>query len=148
MAVDPHTGQIAVVYPDQVGPSSAIELVSCPPAFSGPCKAPVVINDVGYGQRLLPAVAIDNLGMVHVSWYDSRNAATDPLSSMVDIYATYARSLNHSFHTNARVTQSTIDFSNRYFIGDYSGMAASHGVAHPAWTDGLLKSARLLAPHK
>ncbi|HET9086278.1 MAG TPA: hypothetical protein VFN53_02030 [Acidobacteriaceae bacterium] len=88
MAVDPRTSAVAVLYADQVGANSAIEYVHCPPAFSGPCSQPVQINDVNYGQRVFPAVAVDNFGIVHMSWYDSRNDPSDPYSSHLDIYAT------------------------------------------------------------
>lgn len=142
MAVDPNNGGIALVYSEQVGPISVMEYVHCPPAFAGPCSQPVAISDVDYGQRVFPAIAIDNLGIVHVSWYDSRNVASDPYSSQLDIYATYANSENGPFHVNTRITPSTIDFSGWYFIGDYTGLAASSGIAHPAWTNGWLTTSR------
>ena len=145
MAVDPVSGSIVVVYTDQPGPNSVAEYVRCPPAFSGACASPQAINDVGDGQRVFPAVAVDNLGIVHVSWYDSRNASSDPYSSQLDVYATFALSVHKPFHANARVTPSTIDFDSRGFIGDYTGTAAGWGIAHPAWTNGYLQSSLLLA---
>ncbi len=62
MAVDPVTQTIVVVYADQPGTNSTVEYITCPPAFSGPCTAPMAINDVSDGQRVFPAVAVDNLG--------------------------------------------------------------------------------------
>jgi hypothetical protein len=145
MAVDPVSGSIAVVYIDQPGPNSVVEYVLCPPAFSSACAAPQAINDASDGQRVFPAVAVDNLGIVHVSWYDSRNASSDPYSSQLDVYATFALSVHKPFHANARVTPSTIDFDSRTFIGDYTGTAARWGIARPAWTNGYLQSSLLLA---
>lgn len=148
MAVDP-SGWIAIVYVDQPGANSATEYIACPPAFSQPCSAPKVISDVAMGQRVFPAVAIDNLGIVHVSWFDGRNAPDTPYSSQLDLYATFASSVRKPFHANSRVSSSTIDFdyanlgSIAHFIGDYSGIAAGQGVAHPVWTDGYLQTSTL-----
>ena len=148
MAVDPKTGQIAVVYANQLGANSAIEYVHCPPAFSGSCSSPVPINDVSDGQRVFPAIAIDNQGMVHVSWYDSRNDPTNPDSSNLDVYSTYADSVDQPFHPNVRVTSSMIQFNNLGFIGDYTGITAVSGVARPAWTDGELSTTTLNVPNR
>jgi hypothetical protein len=148
MAVDPVSGAIVVVYTDQPGSNSAVEYIRCPAAFAGPCGAPKVISDVGLGQRVFPAVAVDNLGIVHASWYDSRNAPDDPYASQLDVYATFAYSPSKPFHANTRVTSATIDFGTRGFIGDYTGIAAGWGIAHPAWTNGYLESAMLaVVPH-
>jgi hypothetical protein len=152
MAVDPNSGKIAVVYADQAGSTSVMEYVRCAPGFAGPCSQPVAISDVNYGQRVFPAVAIDNLGIVHASWYDSRNAASDTYSGQLDIYATYADSVTLPFHKNTRVTRSTINVNAwnvpgaPYYLGDYTGIAASWGIAHPAWADGLLATTPLVAP--
>lgn len=146
MAVDPNNGKIAVVYADQVGSTSVMEFVACPPAFTRPCSKPVAISDANYGERVFPAVAIDNLGIVHASWYDSRNAASDPYSAQLDIYATYAGSVGAQFHANTRITPYTIDFTGWSFIGDYTGIAANSGVAHPVWTQGWLTTSQDTAP--
>jgi len=151
MAVDPVSGSVAVVYIDQPGPNSVVEYVLCPPAFSGACTSPKGINDVNSGQRVFPAVAIDNFGIVHVSWFDGRNASSNPYSSQLDLYATFADSVHKPFHTNARISTSTTNYDtinlgpSSYFIGDYTGIAAGWGIAHPAWTDGYLQTAILVA---
>lgn len=148
MAVSPRTGQIAIVYADQIGANSAIEYVHCPPAFSGSCSSPVPVNDVSDGQRVYPAITIDNQGIVHVSWYDSRNDPDNPYSSNLDVYATYANSVDQPFHPNVRVTTSSINFGESGFIGDYSGITAVSGVARPAWTDGTLTTTTLTVPNR
>jgi hypothetical protein len=35
-----------------------------------------------------------------------------------------------------RVTSSTVDAGTASFIGDYAGIAAGGGSAHPVWTSG------------
>ncbi len=150
MAVDPVTGYVAFVYADQPGLSSAVEYVVCPPAFSGACTPPRVVNDSTEGQRVFPAVAIDYLGIVHVSWFDGRNAPANPYSSQLDLYATFAPSVKKPFRANVRVTPSSTDFStiglwpSSYFIGDYTGIAAAWGYAHPAFTNGHLQTTTTL----
>ncbi len=153
MAVDPRTRQIAIVYPDQKDANSAIESVQCPPAFSGACSSPAAVYDVNDGQRVFPAVAIDNLGIVHISWYDSRNDPTSLYSSDLDVYATYANSVAQPFHPNVRVTPSTINFDiadtiPSGFIGDYSGITAVSGIARPAWTDSTLSATTVTVPNR
>ncbi|MFI5166298.1 MAG: sialidase family protein [Thermoanaerobaculales bacterium] len=143
MAVDPRTGAPVIVYTDQPGASSAVEYIRCQPGFAGPCTAPQTISDSSTGQRTFPAVAVDPSGKVHVSWFDSRNAPDNPASSELDVYATFADEPTRPFHANARVSSATTDFGTRYFIGDYTGMAASSGIAHPAWTNGYLQTATL-----
>lgn len=147
MAVAPVGGEIAVVYIDQPGPTSVVEYVLCPAALEGACAAPRTISDTNVGQRVLPAVAIDSLGFVHASWFDSRNAPSNPYSSQLDLYAASATSPNKRFRSNVRVTTSTTDFDNSLkpkFIGDYTGIAAGWGIAHPAWTNGYMQTSTLV----
>ncbi len=103
----------------------------------------------------MPAVAADTHGVVHISWFDTRNSGTSVDS--LDIYATYTKNNGSSFAPNARVTSTQIQASSAGdFIGDYSGIAAgpngTTGLAHPAWTsaglalNGLLQTALLTVP--
>jgi hypothetical protein len=76
-------------------------------------------------------------GVIHVSWYDTR---LDPSRMTTNVF--YAQSTDHglSFGRNVRVTtaptnetSSHADLGNQY--GDYEGIAAFDGLAHPVWTD-------------
>lgn len=76
-------------------------------------------------------------GSIHMSWYDTRN---DPTHQSTNVL--YARSTNGglSFSANVQVTSAPTnetccgaDLGNQY--GDYEGIAALKGVAHPIWTD-------------
>lgn len=92
-------------------------------------------------------LAVDPLtGDVDVSYYDTRNDTTGA-RYMTDVY--FARSLDggSSWQPNVRVTNQSsnehdcnglfpcpfIDYGNQY--GDYEGIAAFDGIAHPIWTD-------------
>jgi len=103
-------------------------------------SAPHVVNDgpatADHFNHWLSVDPAD--GSINVSFYDTRN---DPAGLQTDVY--YARSTNGgaSFLPNVKVTTARsdetwapADLGNQY--GDYAGMAASGGVAHPFWTDG------------
>ena len=56
-----------------------------------------------------------------------------------------------TFGENARVTAATIDAGDATFIGDYNGVAAAAGSAHPVWTNGgfnngSMQTARVTLP--
>jgi hypothetical protein len=104
--------------------------------------APKTVNDSSKGQRLMPAVAADTNGVVHISWFDTRNFAK---VNSLDIFASYTKDNGVNFAHNARVTASPIVASaGGDFIGDYSGIAAgpngTTGLAHPVWTSAGLNA--------
>ncbi len=104
-------------------------------------SAPVVINDVSAGDRFFPSVAVDSNGVIHTSWFDTRNSPSNP--EFYDVYATYTKD-GSTFAANAKVTPTIIDSGTGsifgQFIGDYAGIAAavngSISEAHPVWTNG------------
>jgi len=88
----------------------------------------------------------DQSGVIHASWFDTRNNPSDP--DYLDIYAaflTYDSGTNSfTVSPNARVTPSAMDaslldlFGDTSFIGDYAGIAATAATpasAHPAWNN-------------
>jgi hypothetical protein len=86
----------------------------------------------------MPGVAADSNGVVHLSWFDTRNSGSS--TDKLDIFATFTKNNGTTFAPNAKVTASQIAAGGAGFIGDYSGIAAdpngSTGMAHPAWTSG------------
>ncbi len=134
LAVSPN-GYVYVVYPDQPKNStSRIEFVRS--NGGGSFSSPVTLNDSSAGQRVMPAVAVDDSGNIAASWFDTRNGGGS--TSVYDIYATRSIDNGTSFSlNNARVTKSgPINAGNASFIGDYGGIAAGSGFAHPVWTSG------------
>ncbi len=82
-------------------------------------------------------LAVDPVtGAVDLSWYDTRN---DPSRASTDVY--FATSSDgRRFSSNVRVTTAPTnetccgaELFNQY--GDYEGIAAFGGSAHPVWTD-------------
>ncbi len=137
------------VYATQNGAGSDIVVTrSTLPKGAGGFATPISVNDSTAGQRIFPSTAVDNNGVLHMSWFDTRNASG---TAMYDIYATYSKDQGATFAPNARVTPALIPAGT--FIGDYAGMVAepATGVAHPVWTSGgssggALQTATLTAP--
>ncbi len=103
----------------------------------------------------MPAVAADSNGVVHISWFDTRNGGGSVTS--LDIFATYTKTNGMTFAPNARLTSTPIQASAAGdFVGDYSGIAAgpngATSLAHPVWTsgglavNGQMQSANLTVP--
>ena len=131
-------GFIYDVYTDQPGTGSRTAFVRSTAPGALTFTTPIRANDVTTGQRLMPAVAADTNGVVHISWFDTRNSGTS--TGKLDIYATFTTSNGMNFAPNARVTSVQINAGGAGFIGDYSGIAAgpngTTGLAHPVWTSG------------
>jgi hypothetical protein len=136
LVVSPVSGAEYVydVYAQQNGSGSDIVVTrSNSPKGAGGFTTPISVNDSTAGQRIFPSAAVDNSGILHMSWFDTRNASG---TAQYDIYATYSKDNAATFAPNARVTPSLI--SAGAFIGDYAGMVAepTGGIAHPVWTSG------------
>jgi hypothetical protein len=134
LAVSPSNGNVYVVYPDQPKSStSKIEFVKSTNG-GGSFSSPVALNDSTTGERLMPSVAVDDADNVSACWFDTRNGGS---TSVYDIYATRTTNAGTSFSPNARVTKNgSINAASASFIGDYGGIAAGPGFAHPVWTSG------------
>lgn len=139
----PNSGIVYIVYSDQPssGAGAQVEFVRSTAAGATTFTSPVVINDVSAGQQFMPAVTVDASGIVHASWFDTRNNSKN--TTYYDIYATYTANNGTSFAPNARVTSASIYCDKTSFIGDYAGIAAAGGVAHPVWTSGGFNGGRL-----
>jgi BNR repeat-like domain len=150
---------IFVAYADQPSANSRIEFIASSDGgatFSGPVALDDDKDGSGnpVGQRLMPALAVDETGTIHCSWFDTRNSP-DGTAQYYDIYATYSTDAGVTFAPNTRVTAMTINAGSADFLGDYSGIAAAGGHAHPAWTigsdaspgaNGGLQTASLILP--
>lgn len=140
LAVSPVAGKAFIydVYTDQPGASSRTAFVHSKTAGGLTFTSPISANDSTKGQRLMPAVAADTKGVVHISWFDTRRSGTS--TDHLDIFATYTKNNGLSFAPNARVTSVQIAAGGAGFIGDYSGIASepdsTNSLAHPVWTNG------------
>jgi len=95
---------------------------------------PVRVNDdpVGNGRdQYFPWLAVDEKGLVHVSWIDHRDRG----DSRYHVYVATSRDGGVTFDRNLRVTDVASDGSLTGFLGDYTGLAAGHGKIVPLWPD-------------
>lgn len=86
------------------------------------------------GDQFFPWVTTDDDGRAHVVYYDRRD---DPNNYLLNTYMSSQRGVG--FGKAVRVTDVSSDpyyggFGGT-FIGDYNGIAAGGGQAHPIWTD-------------
>jgi len=127
-------GTLHVVYSDQPDSTVGAEVEFVSSTDGGATfSAPVAINDVSQGHQFMPAITVDSSGVIHTTWFDTRNSSTDP--SKYDVYGTFSK-FPGTWAPNTRVTPATIDAGTATFIGDYTGIAAGGGFAHPVWTSG------------
>jgi hypothetical protein len=100
---------------------------------------PLRVNDVAAGDQYYQWLAVDPVtGSVDMSWYDTR---LDASRQSVNVYFAFSGNGGASFSPNVRVSTASsneesgtnINFGNQY--GDYEGIDAYGGVAHPVWTD-------------
>jgi hypothetical protein len=150
LAVSPADGNVYEVYADQLNASVGAEVEFILSTNGGASfSSPVVINDDSSGEQFMPAVTVDSSGAIHASWFDTRRSPTN--ASMYDIFATFSKDAGGTFAPNAQVTSTLVDADSVSFIGDYAGIAAAGGFAHPVWTsggfnNGLLQTATLTLP--
>jgi hypothetical protein len=135
IAVSPTNGHVYVVYADEPSAETGSEVEIIESQDGGATfSVPAPVNQPAQGHQFMPALTVDNTGVIHVSWYDSRNSSQG--TSAYDIYATSRATDDCPFAANRRVTATSIDAGTASFIGDYGGIAASGGFAHPVWTSG------------
>jgi uncharacterized repeat protein (TIGR01451 family) len=97
------------------------------------------VNPAGeYFSQFWPTLAVDRVtGEIDVVWYSDQN---DPNRTdgtpLVDVYFASSTDDGASFGHSVRITTSSSTPSG--FFGDYIGIAARGGVAHPIWTDTTL----------
>ncbi len=158
LAVNPSTGYVYVVYASHSGRAGAeVQFIRSTGPGGTTFTVPVTLNDNSKGQQFFPAVTADSDGRIHLMWFDTRNGGGS--NSLYDVYASYSTDNGATFGKNARVTAATInagtscppDNKECFFIGDYAGVAAAAGAAHPVWTNGgfnngHMQTARLVLP--
>jgi hypothetical protein len=105
----------------------------------------LVNDDGGDAEQFFQWLSVDPTShAVTLSWYDTRN---DPDNVETDVYFSESTDGGVTFADNTKVTNAQTDESaanpdaqahDQY--GDYEGIAAYGGTAHPVWTDGRLDS--------
>ncbi len=87
--------------------------------------------------QFYPWIAADELGGLHVIFYDNRN---DPANQLIETFQALSTDDGKSW-TNFDISTQAWNgdegfFTCGCFIGDYNGLAASSHVIYPVWTDG------------
>ncbi len=139
-----HRGTLYCSWMDQTPSNGTDIFVSRSTDRGQTWSAPLRVNDDPQGvvkDQFNQWLTVDPVtGAVDVSWNDARN---DPADTKTDIYFTSSADGGLTFAPNAKVTTAMSDESaanpfadagNQY--GDYEGITAFNGVAHPIWTDG------------
>lgn len=150
LAVIPTNGYVCALYSDQPNSTVGAQVEFIRSTNGGSTfSAPMAINDANAGHQFFPAIATDSSGRIHCSWFDTRLASFS--TSFFNVYATLSVDGGSTFAMNSRVTPTSIYCDGTSFIGDYSGIAAGGGYAHPVWTsggfyNGCLRTAALKAP--
>jgi hypothetical protein len=90
-----------------------------------------VVSNTG-GSQFFPAIAADGSGGTYVS-YSQINAGTQSYDQWVS-HVTSTGTTTTKVSTASSFPSNDAFFSGQ-FIGDYSGMTATAGTAHPIWTD-------------
>jgi len=135
LTVSPLDGHVYAVYAAQSNRAAGADVMFIASTDGGGSfTSPKVINDVSTGQQFFPAITTDTSSVIHISWFDTRNSGGN--TALYDVFATYSKDNGATFAPNARVTPTLINAGNATFIGDYAGVAAAMGFAHPVWTSG------------
>jgi hypothetical protein len=141
LAVGP-SGDVAAVYSDQPSGRLGAEVRFIRSTDGGTTfSAPLTINDNSSGQQFFPALTLDSSGIIHATWFDTRQHPRN--NALYDVYATFSTDGGAIFAPNARVTPASINAGTASFIGDYTGIAAAANFAHPVWNDGGFNGGRL-----
>jgi hypothetical protein len=141
-----HRGTLYCSWMDQTASNGTDIFVSRSSDRGQRWSAPLRVNDDPTGvvkDQFNQWLSVDPVtGAIALSWNDPRN---DPADTKTDIFFTRSTNGALSFAANVKVTTAVSDESaanpfadagNQY--GDYEGIAAYGGTAHPIWTDGRL----------
>jgi uncharacterized membrane protein len=136
LAVSPVNGNVADVFSAFTSPGGTKVLFTQSTNGGSSFSNPFTLVDVFGGVQFFPAVAYDEAGTMHASWFDTRNSGSAQ-AAQFDVYATFSSDNGATFAPNARVTPTQV-FAGKFnsFIGDYSGITAAGGFAHPVWNNG------------
>lgn len=147
MAIDPNDGTIYVVYPDTTDTQSNgrnVDLYFAESTNNGTSwSTPRVINqdNATPGDQFFAWLEVDNVGALHMVYYDSRNTIQNDNTpnGMFDAYYMYSEDGGATW-SEARLTpnpfNSINDGLNRgssQFIGDYLGLGVGANKVYPSY---------------
>lgn len=111
---------------------------------------PMIVNDDGDAEtgrgphdQFHPSIAVNDRGVVTLSWYDRRD---DPANRLTHYYMAHSFDGGATFSENFAVSSAPSDFAqigaqnNGFGIGEYVQVVASDHYAIPVWADGRKNS--------
>ena len=132
LAVDNTSGTLHVVYSAQG--TDGVPRVAYVRSTDGAAtfSAPVPLSRSRRGAQFQAAIATDpsTPNRVLCSWYDTRNGEA---AHAVDVYCVESNDDGLNFSGSRRITPQSTDVGETNFLGDYSGIAAANGIAHPCF---------------
>jgi len=133
MAID-SSGAIYVAYADQpAGPGNNYNVYVTKSTNGGTNWSTPQLVTTASGHQYNPAIAIDSLGHVNVSYLDRRDDSAD---CRTNTFLSRFNSDLTSAAADANVTDADSDFDgNPNGPGDYSGLATVGSTAHPYFSD-------------
>jgi hypothetical protein len=147
-AIDANTGALYVVWQDgRFTPRTDQAVLSSSTDGGQTWSAPVRVSDgPGDSPNFTPAVAVTPEGWVGVSYYSMRN---NPSRVLVDEYLAVSKNGGQQF-ANQRLTATSWDLrfaaaADGFFLGDYTGIAASSKTFYPLWI-GTFGTSRINPP--
>ncbi len=139
LAVDrsggPHTGTLYVTWADKPFSTTMHIFFSRSTDGGASWSLPAMLDTGNRHDAWQPALSVDQSnGTVTVSWYDRRD---DPANKLYNVY--YTQSANGGLDflpAQVRISTAQSDPTvNCFGTGDYAGIAAAGGLAHPVWAD-------------
>jgi hypothetical protein len=139
-AIDPATGNVFVVWQDQrfTPGTDQVALSSSADGRSGWSLPRRMSDGPGNVPNFTPAVAVNDLGQVAVSYYSMRNSPRGT-GNLVDEYLTIGGPRGRPFSRGLRQSFGSWDVraaaiaDGQFFLGDYQGLAASGRTFLPLW---------------
>jgi hypothetical protein len=133
VAIDRRTGQLYVVWEDSRFSNGAYDEVALSTSTDNghTWSAPVRVNMPSGAPAVTPMVAVNDSGVVGVSYFDFRTLGTaDPATLPTSYWLATSTDHGASFPTEAPILNTPFDllsapFADGYFVGDYQGLTTA-----------------------
>lgn len=133
----PFHGSLYAVWAEDLGAGNGPDVMLSRSTDGGATwSAKVVASDVATNSQFSPWVAVDPNGNVNVGFLDRRDDANDV---SFRYYVSRSSDGGATFLPNVKVADKKTNankYNQGFFIGDYTGAAASDRAVHGIWTDG------------
>lgn len=145
-AIDPNTGQLYVVWEDARYNAATQEpqvviSTSTLGGLTGTWSTPTLVNPPGDAAAFTPAIVVNNLSQVGVTFYDFRHPQNQDATLPVDYWLAVTDGPGVDFsHSYTRIAgpfnEEAAPFAGGFFVGDYEGLTVDRDGKqfHPFWS--------------